>query len=178
MRKSNKNTGFTLIELLVVISVVGLLASIILVTLDHARVSARDARRISDLKSLQNVFELYASDHGSSFPSVITNSSLDTWQTDLGASLSTYISVMPTPPVPGVPSQFPHSPDFRKDYKYTGSTMTMSNCAGVHKQIIFNPGYYLSVTLENQGSALSLNDGGVDPTSYEIFGGSYQVVAC
>lgn len=51
--------GFTLIELLVVIGIIGLLASVVLVGLSGARRSGRDARRISDLKSIQTALELY-----------------------------------------------------------------------------------------------------------------------
>lgn len=51
--------GFTLIELLVVIAVIGMLASIVLVSLGPARGKARDARRLSDLKQIQLALELY-----------------------------------------------------------------------------------------------------------------------
>lgn len=55
--------GFTLIELLVVVAIIGLLASIVLSSLNTARQKGRDARRIADMKEIQTALELYYSDH-------------------------------------------------------------------------------------------------------------------
>lgn len=51
--------GFTLIELLVVISIIGLLASVVLVSLNNARKKARITKRVVDLKQIQKALELY-----------------------------------------------------------------------------------------------------------------------
>ena len=59
-----KQKGFTLIELLVVIAVIGMLASIILVSLGPARARARDARRISDVRQMSLALETEAADGG------------------------------------------------------------------------------------------------------------------
>ncbi len=59
-----KNRGFTLIELLVVIAVIGILASVVLASLNSARVKARNVRRNADNRELQSAFNLAASDTG------------------------------------------------------------------------------------------------------------------
>ena len=51
--------GFTLIELLVVIAIIGILASVVLASLNSARRKSRDARRIADIKQVQLALELY-----------------------------------------------------------------------------------------------------------------------
>ncbi len=61
-RKSG--AGFTLIELLVVISIIGLLASVVLVSLNSARQKARNAKRLSQANQLAKAFELFYNDAG------------------------------------------------------------------------------------------------------------------
>lgn len=60
--------GFTLIELLVVIAIIGILASIVLASLNTARRKSRDARRIADIKQIQLALELYADASGQLYP--------------------------------------------------------------------------------------------------------------
>ena len=62
-----KQKGFTLIELLVVIAIIGLLASIVMVSLNSARVKARDAKRAAEVKQLALAIEMYYDTNGS-FP--------------------------------------------------------------------------------------------------------------
>lgn len=56
--------GFTLIELLVVISIIGVLATVVLSSLNEARQRSQEARKLSDLSQLRTAFELYYLDNG------------------------------------------------------------------------------------------------------------------
>lgn len=56
--------GFTLIELLVVIAVIGILASVVLASLNSARAKARNAKRVANLHEIQTALEFYYSDYG------------------------------------------------------------------------------------------------------------------
>jgi prepilin-type N-terminal cleavage/methylation domain-containing protein len=72
-----RRKGFTLIEMLIVITIIALLASLILVGMGGARAKARDARRIADLRDVQNALELYYSSN-SAYPDATTWSALAT----------------------------------------------------------------------------------------------------
>jgi len=66
--RRSKISGFTLIELLVVIAIIGILASIVLASLNTARLKSRDARRLADIKQLQIGLKLYFDAQGTQYP--------------------------------------------------------------------------------------------------------------
>lgn len=61
--KRKLSAGFTLIELLVVISIIGLLSSVVLTSLNDARAKARDAQRVSDIGQIRLALQLYYEDN-------------------------------------------------------------------------------------------------------------------
>jgi type II secretion system protein G len=97
-RKGQK--GFTLIELLVVIAIIGILATIVLVSLNTARSKARDTRRISDLRQVALALEMYYDDHSDTgYPADGTpGSGCDAWATMEAALEPTYITSVPADP--------------------------------------------------------------------------------
>lgn len=97
--------GFTLIELLVVISIIGLLSSIVLASLNTARAKARDAARESSIHSIQIALELYYSSNGqypasggATSPNSGWSNSNDSSWTTLQTALAPYISKLPQDP--------------------------------------------------------------------------------
>lgn len=60
----NKRKGFTLIELLVVITIIALLIGAAAASYTKAQQKARDGKRKSDLKSVQQALELYFQQNG------------------------------------------------------------------------------------------------------------------
>lgn len=58
-----KNLGFTLIELLVVIAIIGILASVVLASLNSARTKAADTARFATVKQIQSALEFYYDDN-------------------------------------------------------------------------------------------------------------------
>ena len=90
MQKAQK--GFTLIELLIVVAIIGLLATLAIVSLSSAQERARDTKRVADLKSIQTAVELYFSDNGS-YPAAGA-----TWDGGVGTNLADYINTLPTDP--------------------------------------------------------------------------------
>lgn len=60
--------GFTLVELLIVIALIGVLTVIGFTSYENTQRVARDSRRVSDLKTIQNALEAYNSDNSGAYP--------------------------------------------------------------------------------------------------------------
>ncbi len=66
----NKNKGFTLIELLVVIAIIGILSTVVLVSINSARSRARDTKRMSDIKQIDKALQMYMLNNDGQAPQV------------------------------------------------------------------------------------------------------------
>ncbi|MDP3996462.1 MAG: type II secretion system protein [bacterium] len=64
MKHHSHKAGFTLVELLVVISVIGLLSSVVLASIEGTRAKARDTVRIQTFSQLETALALYHDRHG------------------------------------------------------------------------------------------------------------------
>lgn len=89
MRIDNKK-GFTLIELLVVISIVSLLSSIILVSIQDARAKGRDAAKIRSMLETRTALQMYFADKGYYPPMSTISAGYGTVNSHLWKTHSTY----------------------------------------------------------------------------------------
>ncbi|MBA7596523.1 hypothetical protein ES703_03497 [subsurface metagenome] len=104
-----KKRGFTLIELLVVIAIIGILSSIVLVSMGGARKSARDATRKADMRQIITAQEMYYGEHDAYFTSSVS------WP----PSISTYMPRTPTDPGTGTYVWINNTGDAQKFCAYT-----------------------------------------------------------
>lgn len=100
-----KEKGFTLVELLVVISIIALLSSIVLASVNTARSRSRDAQRRLAIRQIQTALELYYHQNGSYPISGGATSPNGSWSTSndsswitLQTALAPYIISLPTDP--------------------------------------------------------------------------------
>jgi len=135
-------TGFTIVELLVVTSIIGLLSSIVLSSVNSTRLKAADAQNLETLKQIQNAIIMYYDQNGY-YPKMVSLSTDFTYCTTFGyeptwcaleTELKPYIA------------KFPHG---IRDFRY-------ASYLGDNYQT-----YGLSVPLRDTSNyALAANDGG------------------
>ena len=109
------NKGFTLIELLVVIAIIGILASVVLASLNSARVKARDTKRVADIRNIELALGIYY-DANNVYPTAL--SQLLTANVS-GGSLPT----VPKDPLNGTDYKYSHDPLTSPTKYHTGATM-------------------------------------------------------
>ncbi len=83
MLKTMLKRGFTLIELLVVIAIIGILAAVVLASLNDARDNGRDASAKGSMNSVRNQMELLYNNNGFDYDTLCADASLNNLQTSI-----------------------------------------------------------------------------------------------
>jgi len=136
--------GFTLVEMITVLAIIGILTSIVIVSLDKVRSQSRDKKRMGDIKSLQLALENYYNRNGR-YPN----------------SLNDLVT-------PGVLAALPVDPSTNSTttYKYSRMDKATKNSLG---NWIW-PGsclyYHLAITLENNMQEYLDSDADIESTMY------------
>ena len=89
-----RNQGFTIVELLIVIVVIGILAALVITTYAGIQSKARNAKRQTDIQSLQTQIEAFFSQNGY-YPSYADLNS-STWRTTNMKSLDPQALIDPS----------------------------------------------------------------------------------
>jgi prepilin-type N-terminal cleavage/methylation domain-containing protein len=124
--------GFTLIELLVVIAIIGILSSVVLASLNSARVKGRDARRVSDVKQLQLALELYY-DNNQSYP------------VGSGAASTTLVDLVSANFISSIPQDPTNSGSYT--YSYASANLDGTACSATTC-----PSYIVRAAIEGSGA--------------------------
>lgn len=91
-----KRRGFSLIELVIVVVIIGIIGAIAIPRLSRGAEGASDSALAGDLAVLRNAIDLYATEHGGTYPTVADFAAQLTTYTDANgndnaAKTSTYI---------------------------------------------------------------------------------------
>jgi len=95
---NSQNKGFTLIELLVVISIISLLSSIVLSSVQDARNKAKVITFIQEIRQFELALNLYKEDNEGDFPSFDAWATVENSGSNDYVDMSAYITYFPTPP--------------------------------------------------------------------------------
>jgi len=136
-----KQEGFSLIELLVVIAIIGILAGIIMISLNNSRASGRDGKRVSDLKGIQTALAIYYEDC-TGFPTAtdlnVAGLGLDNtcagWVAN-PTGTTVYLFAAPSAPTPADGTCTDSTPPDTNTYLYTGDAQTYSIAFCLGRQV-------------------------------------------
>lgn len=118
--------AFTLVELLVVIAIIGLLSTVAVISLNSARMKARDTKRIADLKQIRLALSMYYNDNGFYPPPSGTAWDFNTytysnnWDSSFVSALASYLSPLPKDPLNSSCAPWSETPCYNYAYGNVG----------------------------------------------------------
>jgi type II secretion system protein G len=136
-------SGFTIVELLIVVVVIGILASIVIVSYSQVQSRARDSKRKDDVSNMIKALELYYSDNGHYPTTSGTNSSVNGyWYSSDTTSWSSFKGVLTgaIDTLPGDPSNSAGavtSVSSAYNYAYFGGSYCGESSAGQMYIIVY-----------------------------------------
>ncbi len=71
-RMAKRSRGFSLLELVIVVSIIGIIAAIAIPRFSRATAGASDAALTGDLAVMRNAIDMFAAEHGGTFPALAT----------------------------------------------------------------------------------------------------------
>jgi prepilin-type N-terminal cleavage/methylation domain-containing protein len=119
------NKGFTIVELLIVIVVIGILALLVITTYSGIQAKARNAKRQTDIQSVQTQLEAFFSQNGY-YPS-LGNMNDASWLNTNMKSLDTIALTDPSNPTS---SKTLHDGPIAKQYSYEVTNSSGASCEG------------------------------------------------
>lgn len=83
-----RSTGFSLIELVIVVVIIGIIGAIAIPRLSRGAAGASDSALVGDLAVLRNAIDLYATEHGGTYPTLAAIEAQLTQYSDLQGNTS------------------------------------------------------------------------------------------
>lgn len=77
-----RNTGFSLIELIIVVVIIAIIGAIAIPRMSRGAAGASDSALVGDLAVLRSAIDLYAAEHGGTFPDATNFTNVMTGYTD------------------------------------------------------------------------------------------------
>ncbi len=97
-----KYKGFTLIEILIVVAIIGILATIVMLSLGGAQARSKYARVVSDMTSIAKAVDLYQTQNNNVYPADVTAGVMP-------IELADYLSTWPKPPCSDIGYQYDYN---------------------------------------------------------------------
>lgn len=126
-KADKKKNGFTLIELLVVIAIIGLLGSIIFVSLSESKAKSRDGKRASDAISIAQALNLYHNNN-QKYPCSVSDNPCASGETAVSGTDNLSVKLRSENVISAVPTDPLNTGNYHYFYDSDGKTYTIRYC--------------------------------------------------